>query len=69
MIKIVKTASAQWLGNGFGNSTAEWGIVEKPETRIMRTGGLWVAVGGGVRRVSAETRKELEVAVSHQLSA
>lgn len=69
MNKIVKTASAQWLGNGFGNSTAEWGIIEKPQTRILRTGGLWVAVGGGVKRVSAKTRKELEIAVNQQFSA
>jgi len=68
MIKIVKTASTQWQGNGFGTSAAQWAVENNPEIRVKREAGLWIAIGGGVGRIASESKKGLEGRIAEKLS-
>lgn len=44
MIKLTKTNAAEWNGNGFGNSTAEWVVVGFENIAIRKLGINWFAV-------------------------
>ena len=44
MIKLTKTSSAQWQGNGFGISAAEWVVKGKENISIRKLSTKWVAV-------------------------
>lgn len=40
-MKLVKEASAQWLGNGMGNSTADWVIKGAEHIKVYKVLGSW----------------------------
>jgi len=67
MVRIVKTAPRQWQGNGSGTSSASWGVQDRPEIRIRREAGLWIAIGAGVGRAAAESRQGLEQIITYKL--
>jgi hypothetical protein len=52
MIKLKKAAAAEWLGNGMGNSTADWFVAKDPEIAIRKIGGNWYAIKDKVRIAS-----------------
>lgn len=43
MIKLKKLSAAQWNGNGFGTSTAEWCVVGAENIIVHKIGLKWVA--------------------------
>ena len=44
MIKLTKTNSATWNGNGFGSDTAEWVVVGKENIALRKLGSSWFAI-------------------------
>lgn len=44
MIKLTKAKAAEWNGNGFGNSTAEWVVVGFENIAVRKLGLNWFAV-------------------------
>ena len=68
MIKIIKTEATQWQGNGMGNSGAQWAVENKPEIRVKRESGLWIAIGGGAGRIASESKRGLEVRIADKLA-
>lgn len=65
-MKIVKTHSRTWGGNGFGHSAAVYGVQNAPHIRITRESGfkgipgLWIATLASGQRLVADSRAELE---------
>lgn len=79
MVKLTKTQSASWAGNGFGCTSAEW-VVKGHEHIVVEKRGLWwVALDthgliqnkfgfiGPTRIARAETKKELVEKLSAML--
>ena len=63
-MKLVKTTSTSWLGNGMGSSSAEWAVKGSEHIAIRQLGTRWSAIdttkpSGTGRIVSAGTRSEL----------
>lgn len=44
MLKLTKTKSSQWMGNGFGNDNAEWVVVGYENIAVKKLGFYWFAV-------------------------
>ena len=44
MIKLTKAKAAEWNGNGFGNSNAEWVVVGFENIAVRKLGFNWFAV-------------------------
>jgi len=40
-MKLIKETSAQWLGNGMGNSTADWVIKGAEHIKVYKVLGCW----------------------------
>lgn len=59
MIKLKKAKSTEWLGNGFGNSTAEWVTAKNPNIEIRQLGSNWWAFEGNKRIASGWTKAML----------
>jgi len=63
-MKLVKTTSTSWLGNGMGSSSAEWAIKGAEHIAIRQLGTRWVAIdttkpSGTGRIASADTKAAL----------
>lgn len=43
MLKLTKTKSTAWLGNGFGYDKAEWILKDHPHIEVTHTGLYWKA--------------------------
>lgn len=43
MLKLTKKSAAQWNGNGFGSSTAEWVVKDHEHIEVFQLGLYWVA--------------------------
>ena len=80
MIKLTKTNAAEWNGNGFGNSTAEWVVVGFENIAVRKLGINWFAVDTleyailNGRKVSkkvakADTKTALIEALANKLGA
>lgn len=63
MLKLKKTKSTEWLGNGMGTDTAEWVVKGHEHIAVLQLGMDWYAIDRSQetfkRMVSAWTRKEL----------
>jgi len=44
MIKLTKTKTTSWNGNGFGSDSAEWVVKGHEHIAIEQLGGKWVAL-------------------------
>ena len=44
MLKLTKTKSSEWLGNGFGSDTAEWVVAGHENIAVKKLGFYWFAV-------------------------
>ncbi len=42
-IKLTKTSSTEWNGNGFGTSTAQWCVKGAEHIEVFKLGNNWVA--------------------------
>ena len=40
-MQLIKETSAQWLGNGMGNSTADWVIKGAEHIKVYKVLGCW----------------------------
>ena len=71
-IKVKKTKSAYWAGNGFGTESAEWVVADCPDIRIVELGIGWYAIRGegasAERLASGNTRKECLHHLSYKLN-
>lgn len=52
MIKLKKANAAEWLGNGMGNSTADWVVAKNPDIAIRKVGCNWYAFKNNKRIAS-----------------
>jgi hypothetical protein len=43
MLKLTKKSAAQWNGNGFGSSTAEWVVKGHENIEVFQLGLYWIA--------------------------
>ena len=79
MVKIVKTQTAEWQGNGFGSQTAEWVVKGQENIALRKLGSLWFAVNtseyaliNGVKVLKkiakANTKKELIEILNEKLA-
>jgi len=44
MIKLRKTNSASWNGNGLGSDTADWVVVGNENIALKKLGSSWFAI-------------------------
>ena len=44
MLKLTKTKTTEWAGNGFGTNTAEWVVVGFENIAVRKLGINWFAV-------------------------
>ena len=57
--KLIKLKSTHWQGNGFGTSTAVWGITGFDGYTIRGATGLWSVFDAASKRViSAHSRNQ-----------
>ena len=49
MIKLKKANATEWLGNGFGTSTADWVVAKNPSIAGRKVGCNWYAIQNKVR--------------------
>lgn len=79
MVKLVKTESAEWQGNGFGSETAEWVVKGQENIAIRKLSSFWFAVNTSeyalingakvVKKIArANTKKELLEILSEKLA-
>ena len=59
MIKLKKAESTDWLGNGFGTSTADWVVALDSSISIRRNGLSWYAFQDRQRIASGDSRADL----------
>lgn len=59
MIKLKKAKATEWLGNGFGTSSAEWIVQNHEHIEVRKIGGNWIAFGDGKRIAKAWDKKDL----------
>jgi hypothetical protein len=60
-MKIIKTHAATGsAGNGFGRHAACWGVPRRPDIRVRREAGLWIATVNRGQKFVAESRSQLE---------
>jgi hypothetical protein len=50
-MRLVKTKSSTWAGNGCGTHAAEWTIEGHPDVRVWKAGGEWFAYKGDKKLV------------------
>lgn len=60
--KIVKLTPRMWAGVGFGHRSAGYGIVGRPNIRIVRESHGWYAYIG-TDKLFAESKVELETMI------
>lgn len=63
-MKLKKQTSSEWLGNGMGNTTADWVVVGAEHIAIRKLGTRWSAIDtrapmGCGRIASADTKNDL----------
>ena len=68
MIKLTKTKATQWLGNGFGNYTAEWNIKGNENISIRKIGGNWVAFEENKRIAKAWNKTDLLIKLENLIN-
>ena len=72
MIKLTKKTDAQWNGNGFGSSTADWVVKGHEHVEVFKLGFYWIAVDtahGMNRRICrADTKNEVVEKLSAELA-
>lgn len=44
MIRLTKTKTTEWAGNGFGTNTAEWVVAGQEHIAVRKLGINWFAV-------------------------
>jgi hypothetical protein len=44
MLKLVKEKNAEWLGNGFGCSSAEWVVKGHEHIAVRKLANRWFAI-------------------------
>jgi len=66
MIKLKKANSAEWLGNGMGNSTADWVVAKDPEISVRKVGANWYAFKDCVRIASGWDKPMLLAALERK---
>lgn len=49
MIKLVKSKSTQWAGNGFGSAPAQWVVKSAPGISIVKLSVNWYAIENGAK--------------------
>ena len=64
-MKITKTRSRRWAGAGFGTVSASWGVLGRPDIRVIREEHGWTAYVGATK-LFAETKQELESLITTQ---
>ena len=55
-IRLKKIQAPQWQGNGFGTTSATWGIAGHEGWRLWQTGSGWTASHEGRPNVTSYTR-------------
>jgi len=65
MLKIIKTSTRTWAGNGFGQKSASYGVAGRPEIRIMRESHGWTAYIG-TNKYFGITKQELETQINSE---
>ena len=72
MISLTKKTAAQWNGNGFGSSTAEWVVKDHEHIEVFKLGFYWIAsdTGHGMKRkiCRADTKWEVVAKLSAELA-
>ena len=80
MLKLTKTKTTEWAGNGFGTNTAEWVVVGFENIAVRKLGINWFAIDVseyaiiGGRKVNkkiakADTKAALIEVLSSKLAA
>ena len=59
MIKLKKAKATEWLGNGFGTSSAEWIVQNHEHIEVRKIGICWTAFEGDKRITKAWDKKDL----------
>ena len=59
MIKLKKSKSTVWHGNGLGSSSAEWIVASEPSISVKQLGGSWYAIKDGNRIARGYDKKML----------
>lgn len=68
MLKLTKSKSTEWLGNGMGTASAEWVVKGHEHIEIRQLGYEWWAVAHGRYRIAAAfTRRDLLEILSTKL--
>ena len=44
MLKLIKTKNTEWLGNGFGSSSAEWVVKGFEHIAVRKLANRWFAI-------------------------
>ncbi len=60
MLKLTKSKSTEWLGNGMGTASAEWVVKGHEHVEIRQLGYEWWAIAHGRYRIAAaDTKRDL----------
>ena len=72
MISLTKKTAAQWNGNGFGSSTAEWVVKDHEHIEVFKLGFYWIAtdtaLGMNRKICRADTKSEVVAKLSAELA-
>lgn len=59
MIRLKKANATEWLGNGFGSSTADWVVAKDPSITVRKSGLSWYAYQNRQRIAAGWSRADL----------
>ncbi len=69
MITLTKAKATEWMGNGFGTTTAEWVVKGNESIEVRKIGGNWIAFEGDKRIAKAWDKKDLLAKLETLLAA
>jgi|GEM_PF-1637003 len=66
-IKLTKTKSTEWLGNGMGTDSAEWVVKGNEHISVLKVGGRWLAKDTSIRNADGFTKVIARADTKHDL--